>query len=64
MVRRLNGFDEYGEPLIELYEIICPDTGQRDVYRCRHLALDYERNVILDPELRFMSCDVLKQKGE
>ena len=64
MVRRLDGFDEDGEPLIELYEIMCPDTTQRDVYRCRHLALEYERNVILDPELRFMAGDDLQRRGE
>ena len=66
MVRRLDGFAEDGEPLIELYEIIYPDTSQRDVYRCRHLALDYERNVILDPKRRFVAGDDmdLQRKGE
>ena len=63
-IYRLDGFDEVGGALIELYEILRPDTGQNHVYWCRHLGLGYERNVTLAPDLRMMPNDELLRQGE
>ena len=62
-IDRLDGLD-YGRPLVVQYEILGPDTSQRDVYACRHLGRDCVRNVILAPDMRKMPGEELVRVGE
>ena len=63
-IYRLDGFDASGEELLEPYEILRPDTSQREVYWCRHLHSGHERNLILDPRMQRVPTAVLRLRGE
>ena len=62
-IDRLDVLD-YGRPLVVQYEILGPDTSQRDVYACRHLGRDCVRNVVLAPDMRKMPGEELVRVGE